>query len=84
MLRGTGLQAHHLIEKRFQILFGESASRMLAIGVTAAEHQQFTNAWRSMISYGQGTATATRQMVLDAARRIYANHPLILRSLGLY
>jgi hypothetical protein len=51
--------------------------------VSPAEHQAFTNAWRQVIPYGQGTANATRQQVLDAARQIYSRYPEILKALGL-
>jgi RHS repeat-associated protein len=82
-LRGTGLQAHHLIEQRFATLMGQNVRQMLSVAVTPAEHQAFTNAWRAAIPYGAGTANATRQQVLSAARQIYANYPAILQGLGL-
>ena len=82
-LKGTGLRAHHLIEKRFTDLFGGKAREGLSIAVTPAEHQMFTNAWRSEIGYGAGTRAATARQVMDAARRIYSSHPAILRALGL-
>jgi len=81
-LRGTGLQAHHLIENRFAHLFGAQRSTGLAVAVTRAEHQPFTNAFRSAISYGSGTRAATREVVLRVASRIYADYPAILRALG--
>jgi hypothetical protein len=83
ILQGSGLRAHHLIEQRFASLMGQDARKMLAIVVTPAEHQAFTNAWRLVIPYGQGTANATRQQVLDAARQIYSRAPEILKALGL-
>jgi hypothetical protein len=83
LLLGTGLRAHHLLEQRFASLLGQEAQKMLAIALTPAEHQAFTNAWRQVIPYGQGTANATRQQVLDAARQIYSRHPEILKALGL-
>ena len=83
-IRGTGLQAHHLIEQRFKHLFGQVASQMKSVAVTPAEHQVFTNHWRTLIAYGnKGTYTATPQQVLAAARRVYANYPEILKALGL-
>ena len=83
-LKGTGLQAHHLIEQRFADVLGQNARQMASVALTKAEHQAFTNAWRSAIPYGrQGTANATRQQVLDAARQIYSGHPELLRALGL-
>lgn len=83
MLRGTGLQAHHLIEKRFAILMGHNPRQSVSVAVTPAEHQSFTNAWRNAIPYGAGTANATEREVVDAARQIYMNYPEILRALGL-
>ncbi len=57
---------------------------MASVAVTKAEHDVFTNAWRAAIPLGHGTANATRQQVLDAARQIYAGHPELLRALGLW
>jgi hypothetical protein len=83
ILVGTGLRAHHLFEQRFASLLGQDVRKMLAIAVTPAEHQAFTNAWRQVIPYGHGTASATRQQVLDTARQIYSSYPEVLKTLGL-
>jgi RHS repeat-associated protein len=83
VIRGTGLEAHHLIEKRFARLLGQKASQMLSIALTKEEHQAFTNAWRAAIPYGRGTAEATKERVLEVAADIYRNHPAILKALGL-
>jgi RHS repeat-associated protein len=82
-LRGLGLNAHHQIEKRFADIFQQQIGEMASIAVTVAEHRIFTNAWFGFIRYGAGTATATRQVVEDAARQIYSDYPAILRALGL-
>ena len=82
-LQGTGLQAHHLLEKRFAAILGQAESQMLSVAVTRAEHQVFTNAWRQAIPYGAGTAGATPQTILTAAREIYKDYPAILNALGL-
>jgi hypothetical protein len=83
-LKGTGLQAHHLIEQRFAGVMDESARQMESIAVTPAEHQMFTNAWRKLIPYGEkGTGQATRGSVLNAARDIYAKYPAITKALNL-
>jgi hypothetical protein len=82
-LRHTGREAHHLIPQRFAPVMGQKVRDMLSIAVTRTEHQVFTNAWRDAIPYGAGTANATQQQVLDAARQIYANYPAILKALGL-
>lgn len=83
-IQGSGLEAHHLIEQRFARVMGQNVGDMASIAVTRAEHQVFTNAWRAAIPYGpQGTRVATRMQVEDAARRIYADYPDILKALGL-
>ena len=83
-LRGTDLQAHHLIEQRFAAVMGQNARQMTSVAVTRAEHQQFTNAWRAAIPYGpNGTGAATSESVIAAARQIYADYPAILSALGL-
>jgi len=83
LTKGTGLQAHHLLEKRFANTLGVNPNSMQAIALTPAEHQVFTNAWRQAIPYGQGTANATRQQIMNAGRQIYRDYPDILRALGL-
>jgi len=72
-----------LIEKRFKGLFGESAGKMLSQVLNHETHQAFTNAWRKLIPYGEGTANATRETVLNAAREVYKEFPDILKALGL-
>jgi len=84
VLKGTGLQAHHLIEKRFRHVFDAKTADMLSVAVTPDEHYHlFTKVWREAIPYGQATKDATRDQVEAVARRIYANYPTILQALGL-
>jgi RHS repeat-associated protein len=82
-IKGLGLEAHHLIEKRFADLFHQSIWDMAAVVVTHAEHTVFTKAWQREIPKGVGTLTATAGDVLAAAGRIYANYPELLKALGL-
>ena len=85
----SGLEVHHLIEKRFARLLGiTNTNEMLSIVLTKAEHQAFTNAWKSMIGYNNSnsllrTSTATKEDVMNAAREVYKNYPGILNQLGL-
>jgi hypothetical protein len=51
-LKGLGLEVHLLIEKRFAGVMGQNVGDMASIAVTDAEHQAFTNAWRTAIRYG--------------------------------
>ncbi|HEY7550089.1 MAG TPA: RHS repeat-associated core domain-containing protein, partial [Hyphomicrobiaceae bacterium] len=88
-LSGTGLRAHHLIEKRFAEVMGQNPDDMLSIAVTVTEHQVFTNMWRNAIGYmgmkatAETTETATRELVEGTAREIYKDYPAILKALGL-
>jgi hypothetical protein len=56
---------------------------MLSIGFTKSEHRAFTNAWRRLIPYGEGTAEATASQVMEKAREVYKECPAILKALGL-
>ncbi len=82
-LKGTDLQAHHLIEKRFSDVMVQEKGQMASMAVTPLEHQAFTNQWRAAIPYGAGTQAATKHQVLSTAKDIYKNYPAILTALGL-
>jgi len=82
LLKGTGLEAHHLFEKRFANLLGQKVSKMSSIALTKAEHQAFTNAWRQAIPYGRGTITATSEQVMATANKIYSQLPEVVGWLG--
>ena len=85
MLKGTGLFAHHLIEKRFAGKLGQNINKMLSVAVTKAEHQIFTNDWHDAIKYRKNgrPLIATRQQIYAKARKIYKDYPEILKALNL-
>jgi hypothetical protein len=86
MIAGQGLEKHHLIEQRFSVKMENDRRMNLTIAVTAAEHQEFTNKWRQAIAYGEaGTRNAGigRAEIINAARKIYASYPAILKALDL-
>ena len=74
LIAGTGLQAHHIIEQRF----GYNID--ICVAVTKAEHQAFTNMWRSAFPYGIDYSKITPDQLLEAAREIYKNYPSILSA----
>ena len=80
LLKGTGLQAHHIIEKRLVKHLGIDVNNMLSVAVTATEHRQFTNAWRNLFSYGMDYSTVTVDMLWDAAQIIYKDYPELLEA----
>lgn len=79
-VQGTGLEGHHLLEQRFLRYMGGDPRMSLSVAVTAAEHQLFTNAWRSRIPYG---SAPTVEKIVAEARIIYNDYPAILQALGL-
>jgi len=82
LTKGTGLQAHHLIEGRFSGILDLERSKMLTIALTSTEHQKFTNEWRRLVPYGT-TESVTPAQVLEDAKIVYKNYPAILKALGL-
>ena len=78
LLKGTDLQAHHIIEQRLVKHLGIDVNNMLSVAVTATEHQGFTNAWRSIFPYGMDYSDVTIDMLWDAAQKIYKDYPDLL------
>ena len=82
--KGSGLQRHHIVEKRFANTLGvDDTNDMLSVAVTKEDHQLFTNAWRKAIGYvndnnAVNTATATQEQIWSAAKDIYANYSDLL------
>ena len=78
LLSGTGLEAHHIVEKRLVQHLGIEISNMLSVAVTKSEHQVFTNAWRSIFPYGMDYSDVTIEMLWDAAQVVYEGYPELL------
>ena len=79
-LAGTGLEAHHIIEKRLVGHLDIDINNMLSIAVTKDEHQAFTNAWRAAFPYGMDYSTLTRQDIWSVAQDIYEDYPEVLEA----
>lgn len=80
----SGLEVHHLIEKRFAKQMGMKEADMPSIVLTKDEHKQFTAAWREAIGYNNMhsdnvTSSVTRDYILEAARTIYKDYPELLK-----
>jgi len=75
LIKGLGLEAHHIIEQRLGFDID------LCVAVTRQEHQVFTNAWRAFFPYGMDYSIITKEMLLSAARKIYADYPSILKAI---
>jgi RHS repeat-associated protein len=84
-IRGTGLQAHHIIPQRFAERLELSLGEMPSVALTPEEHQAFTNTWRNAIGYFNSsnplnTLTATPQDIWIKAQEIYAKYPELLEA----
>ena len=51
LVKGTGLEVHHLIEKRFANKLGLNENDILSIAISGSDHQKITNAFRKIIGY---------------------------------
>jgi len=80
-LRGTGLQAHHLVERRFADALDVNHRDIPAIALTRGEHQPITNAFRQAIPYGTQVRELTQARIMKEARRIYREQPALLKAL---
>lgn len=79
--KGSGLEVHHLVEKRLVKGMDIDPNQMKAIVLTKEEHQIFTARWRKEIPYG--TENVSDDMIMDAAKKVYEDHLDILEILGL-
>ena len=79
---GTGLECHHLVEKRFIDSFTSEGisiteGQFLSTPLNPQTHQVFTNLWRQALPYGQEYSL---EQVVAAAQDIYADYPAMLNA----
>ncbi|MBR0457789.1 MAG: hypothetical protein IJJ26_00995 [Victivallales bacterium] len=79
--KNSGLETHHLIEKRFAGKFGVKQNEMPSINIPKDVHRGYTNDWRNEIGYGDGTKGAEREDIIRAYEKIYEGNPNILEQL---
>lgn len=78
---GTGLQVHHIVEKRFASTLGiQNTNSMFSVALTPEEHQVFTNAWRSLVPYGTDYTSLTKEQIWTYAQSIYMEYPELLEA----
>ena len=77
LIKNTGLQAHHIIEKRFGL---KGLETDISVALTKTEHQLFTNAWRKKIPYGTQYTYLTINEIWAVAQQVYANFPVLLEA----
>ena len=80
-LSGTGLEAHHVIEKRFyKHISGFNTDDMLSVAVTKSEHKAFTKAWRDAFKYGTDYSKLEPWEIWAEALDIYRDYPELLQA----
>ena len=84
--KNSGLEVHHLIEQRFAKVLGLDPNKMASVVLTKEEHKVFTQQWRKHIGYdkideakGITTSSATKDKIIEAAKKVYKDYPEFLR-----
>lgn len=69
IIKGSKLEAHHLIEKRFAKIMGVKSRHMLSVALTQEQHRVYTNRWRKAVPYG--TKQISRKQMRAALESVY-------------
>ncbi len=79
--KGTGLEVHHLIEKRFADTLGLKADDILSVAIDQKTHDKITQLFREKIKYNSfwdflhpdrlTTSRATPQQIWEAIKEVY-------------
>ena len=79
--RNTGLEAHHIVEKRLVKAMGIEPSTMLSVALTHDEHLIFTKAWRKAFPYKTTDYfSLTKEQIYAAALEIYEGYPELIKA----
>jgi hypothetical protein len=83
--KGTGLHAHHLIEKRFAKALKIKESKMMAVSLTVPQHEVYTEMWRKAvprgIDYNIYSTPSGRKKLLKIAKKVYKDEPKLYKAL---
>ncbi|MFY0564561.1 PKD domain-containing protein [Archangium lansingense] len=89
-LKPQDLQIHHLIEQRIWLRspalqrLWPNVNDIPSVVLKRADHQVFTNAWRTWFPYSNQAnynAAPTVEQIMRAAQQIYRNDPQMLRAI---
>ena len=83
--KGSGLEVHHLIEKRFAEVLNVNKSSIPSTVLTKEEHRVFTNFWRDTIGYmksnGEKRTDTSLEKIINSAQKIYKDYPEFLEAI---
>ncbi len=81
LVKGSGLETHHLMEQRFADKMGLNTNDILSVALDKDTHQKITNLFRDKIKYNSAfdflhperltTSRSTDQQIWDATREVY-------------
>ena len=85
----SGVEVHHLIEKRFRVLFKGSTGKYLSVVLSDDMHQIITNRWRNLhkvddicmdFAYGSDYRLITFDLMVQAVNEVYHDMPDIMND----
>ena len=85
----SGVEIHHLIEKRFKSLFSCNGREFLSIALTPEMHQEITNRWRNLhkvndifqdFAYRSNYRKITYDLMVKAVETVYTDMPDVLHA----
>ena len=78
--KGTGVEVHHLMEKRFASLFDVPADEFLSLPISKAAHRKITNDFRKGIAYGTIYDNVSYNDLRNCVIEVYKDDPAILNA----
>ena len=76
MFKGVkGVEVHHVIEKRFAVLFKPGANDFMSVPMERGLHQLITNRWRQQFAYGYNYRKITKAQMKKAINNVYKDMP---------
>jgi len=87
--KDSGLEVHHLIEKRLANKIGVKEADIPSIVLTKEEHSVFTKKWKKEIGYSNSSAetttkNATKENIREAVKEIYKDKPELIEQIENY
>ena len=77
--KGSGMEAHHIIEQRLAKGSSWKAPQMPSIELTKSVHRVYTNAWRNTVPYGTRYTSgwAYKYQLYKASDSIYSGNRVL-------
>ncbi len=73
--KGTGMEAHHIIEQRLAKPYNVNTNKMPSIAIDKFVHRKYTNEWRKQIAYGSGKVLKWK--IYKASKVVYKGNRIL-------